>query len=136
MFGLFNKTKRKIEGAAEIASRVVAMQLALGGADLPTIFKAKDNFALGYVFGAHGGACQATGISHDTPEGFQVLAIGYQTLAGASAQGIIDWSLSMQRDPQFSQGAQLGGQQVIELLRDKKNPVGLAKHLHTQSYAT
>lgn len=136
MFDLFKKKKRNIESAAEIASGIVTVQLALGGADLITIFNAKDNFALGYVFGAHSAACQAMGIPHSSPEGLRVLATGYQALAGSTAEGIVDWSLSMQRDQQFNQGSQLGGQQVIELLRDKKNPVGLAKHLHAQPYTT
>ena len=136
MFWPFTKTKRKVAASAEIASGLVAVQLALGGTDIITVFKAKDYFALGYVLGAYDGACQATGIPHDSEAELRVFAIGYQSLAESQAQEILEWSFSAQQNELFHNGAGFGGQQVIEFLRDKKNPLGLAKHLNSQAYVT
>lgn len=133
---MFGKRKRKVAAAVEIASGVVAVQQALGGAELPTIFSAKDHVALGYVFGAHSAACQVTGIECSSPEGFDVLATGFQSLAGKAGGQILEWCLSMQRDPEFRRGSEMGGQEIFALLKQQKHPTGLAKHLQAQSYAT
>jgi len=130
MFGLFKKKKRKELSAAEVASGVVTVQLALGGTDLPAISAAVDRIALGYIFGAHDAACQSMGIQSNSSAGFKVLSIGFQLLAGTAGSRILEQCLSMQTNTEFHQGMELGGREVFALLRENKNPTGLAKHLH------
>jgi len=135
MFNIFKRKPSKEATAANMASQVLSIQLALGGSDLPAISAAHDRVALGYVFGFHDALCQAMKIPGSSFQGFAVLKASFSQLAGTAGQRILDECIALQSDPEFLKGMKVGGAEAYLLLREKKPALGLSIHLQRRENA-
>ena len=131
VFDLFKKKPDETEVAIEVASSVIQVQLSLAGWKLSAVAKAKDNFALGYIFGFHDGVCQSLGIRSNTSQGFAVMGISFTKLSGTADLGgsILRQCMDLQTEQQFMRGMFSGGKEALAYCNHKTPPMGLASHL-------
>lgn len=124
------KTDTKTTVAVNVASGILGMQFAMGNTDLITIYEQKDFFAIGYVFGAFGGASRANGFSLESPEFMDVSVQGFVGFVGSSkASEIFEWMSTLHEHDEYNRGCHFGDKQLSDFIKDQTPPLGLAAYL-------
>ena len=143
MFGFFKKkapvqqasSDSKAQGMVSIASRLLATQFMMGSVDDERIasYLSRDFFALGYVFGLADHA--AFQVAEPTPSQEQSVAFIRAVFCGMTtkeqADDLLTVALSLQQDPDFSQGRDMGASELGDWVKTQgqRVPMSLAAHL-------
>jgi hypothetical protein len=133
MFGLINKKKRRINAAIEGAELLLHIQITLGDGEGNDEFNARLNrlYSRGYIFGLCDAELQAAGVEVEEG-GLGLLATVHLRLFGnEKGVKIFAQSLRDEEDPTFRKGVMRGGNELVEFLRNKTPPMGLAGYLLT-----
>ena len=131
VFGLFEKKPDKGKAALEVITRVLQVQLTLGGGDADSV--SADHWALGYIFGFHDGVLQSLQVGDQT-KSLALMVVSYNNLFGGLEVGakLLRQCLGLQRDQTFMKGVFAGGGEAVAFLRDRTPPMGLASHLQSE----
>jgi len=116
----------RCKAAVDIASMSLKMQITLGGGTAETF--ARDDFALGYLFGFKDAILLAMGIK-DELKSLAALAASFHTVFASEGPSLLGRSMDLQGTDAFDRGRALGGEEAFAFVRQSTTPMGLASHL-------
>ncbi len=131
VFGLFRKKPDNIKLALEAAYLMLhtQFQLTSGGIESANLISS-DIWALGYVYGFHECWVQALKVT-DFDQSRMIMGESYRMLFGSveTVEKLWQQSMDLQDNEAFRQGMLAAAQDVEDFRREKKPPLGLARHL-------
>lgn len=125
---MFGMNSNSAKGAIKLVSSALQNQLNLADSSLGRLAAARDNFALGYVFGFSNGLCQNLEIE-DSAEAFQVLCAVCTDLADSEGVNIVRQYMDLHINAEFTKGMSAGVFEAFKYHISKSPPLDLVTYL-------